>query len=709
MTKVIASRNTSFCTAAAVILVAPGTAWSQVDTSDWKCELCPFEQGYRADYEAGATYVSDSSAKFGDATGYDEEGAYINLDGEGHFASDGGQMEWYIEDLGLDSRVVEGAGGQQGLYGVRIGYRELPYREFDTTSTIFLQSAPDLLDLPAGWVRAPQTGGFTELANALYAQNIGSDRQFLELGAHYLPTSSVKLFADYRQQQRDGVDIVTGSSYTQASYLARPIDQQTDEIDLGARYVKGKMNLTLAYYGSFFKNNIDSLTWASPFTSAPGADFGRMATEPDNDFQQLSLSGSYRDLPMNTSVALSLAMGRGEQNDALLPYTVNPNIVTTPLPRSTLDGKVDTANYALTILSRPVEKARLKFAFRQDERDNQTPQALWSRVITDSFTSGESETNLPYSYQRMRLGLSGEYRLLDTLDVAAGYDRVELDRDFQEVAEQDEDGGWGQLRWRPNSMLDIRARGGASKRDIDRYDTTVAESYGQNPLMRKYNLAYRFRQYGELTISATPAEKPWSLGVSMLYADDSYTQSQLGLTDSSDARFTADLGWSVSDRTSLYVTGGVENIDSEQLGSEFSGPADWSATHEDSFYHFGGGFTVIAIADKFDLTLDYTHSDGQTEIDVASTSTATSPLPDLESTLDSLRLELRYKHSERMDFDLDLRYERFDSADWALDGVQPDTMPTILTMGADAYNYRVWAVGLSFRYRIGAAAITFPE
>jgi hypothetical protein len=71
---------------------------------------------------------------------------------------------------------------------------------------------------------------------------------------------------------------------------------------------------------------------------------------------------------------------------------VNPNIATTPLPRSTLNGKVDTANYALTILSRPMEKTRLKFAFRQDERDNQTPQAL---VWFNSVAAGGGELRNP--------------------------------------------------------------------------------------------------------------------------------------------------------------------------------------------------------------------------------------------------------------------------------------------------------------------------
>jgi len=130
-----------------LLLVSP-LGFAQVDTSEWLCESCPFEKGYRADYEAGATYVSDDAARFGNATGYDKQGGYLNLDGEGHYASDAHQLDWYVEDLGLDSRVAELEGGRQGTYGFYLGYRELPYRLFDTTRTVFTPSASDRLSLP---------------------------------------------------------------------------------------------------------------------------------------------------------------------------------------------------------------------------------------------------------------------------------------------------------------------------------------------------------------------------------------------------------------------------------------------------------------------------------------------------------------------------------------------------------------------------------
>jgi hypothetical protein len=69
--------------------------------------------------------------------------------------------------------------------------------------------------------------------------------------------------------------------------------------------------------------------------------------------------------------------------------------------------------------------------------------------------------------------------------------------------------------------------------------------------------------------------------------------------------------------------------------------------------------------------------------------------------MDSLRMSLSFTVSERLATTFSVRYERFKTSDWALDGVQADTLPTVLTMGASAYDYDVWAAGIGFRYSIG--------
>ena len=648
-----------------LVLLAPAISYAQVDTSDWECESCPFDQAYRAEIEVGATNVSDDAARFGNYTGYDEKGTYANVDGQGRYSGEKYRVDYTIEDLGLDSRVFEMSVGAPGQFEVDFGYRELPFRRFDTTSTIFNSSTGDTLTLPAGWVPASTTDQMTQLSSSLRPETIGTDRQVIDLGADWNASDDFLLFADFRRQTKDGIDISSGGSYTQAAFLPRWIDYETDQVDAGVQYNTETVSLTLAYYGSFFTNNNSSLTWETPFLTAPGGTSLRMATEPDNDFSQVSLSGKYRAQTWDTVVAFLIASGRGKQNQTLLPYTINPDLPAEPLPLEALDGKVDTINYSFTVTSQPFDKTRVKFSYRYDERDNATPISDWNRVVVDAFPSGEIEQNVPYSFDRSHLTLSGEYAFSRDLKVSAGYERKEVNRDYQEVAEQVTDRGWGQVRWRPAAWLDIRAKGGAEQRGIDRYNETVGESLGQNPLMRKYNLAYRYREFGEIAAYVTPLESPVSFSATVLFADDDYKESLVGLNGSEEMRATADISWAVSENAALYVLYGIDRIDAHQTGSEQFGWWDWSAFHEDRFDHVGFGMSWRPAEGNLNFDFSYNRATGTTGISLDSLSGGPSTLPDLESTRDTARIEASYDFTDRLAGTFDLRYERFELKDWA--------------------------------------------
>ena len=693
---------TSLLIATAAGLAAVAEA-QNVDTSDWLCEFCPFEDGSRGDYRLGASSVSDDSAYLGNASGYDEEGVYANVDGEGSATGENHRLRWVLEDLGLDSRFAAVEGSRPGSFDYRLAYRELPYRRFDTTVSVFSQAAGDTLSLPASWNPQPTTGAMADqIGSALQRRNIESDRSIFDVGGRYL-AGGFSLSADYRRQQNDGVRSFGGSSFTNAALLPMPFDHVTDEIDIGLRYAAGNGFVSLGWYLSDFQNDNAALNWDHPLGASAQAEPSRyaLAQAPDNQYSRLSVAAGYAFPDIATTVSLSAAFGQIEQDTEFLGYTVNPDVAAEPLPRSSLDGEIDTSRYAFALTSRPLDKTRLRLSYRYDERDNKTARDLWNRVIVDSLLSGSPEQNIPYSFERAQLKLSGDYDLLDTLRLSAGYERRDIDRDFQEVAEQTEDTAWGRLRWRPARSVEIEVRGGGSKRDIDAYNETFAAEFGQNPLMRKYHLAYRERRFGEFTASWSPSATPVSMTFAAAYADDDYAQSALGLVEAEEAAYTLDLGWSVSEKSSAYFNVGIENIDSEQLGSASFAAPDWVAKNEDGFTTIGAGFRMRQIADRIDLRVDYTHSEGKSKILVDSLADGASRFPDLETTLDDLNLRLVYRRSERLELDLSLRYQRFESEDWALQDVAPATIPVVLTLGAEPYDDETIIVGLGFRYAMG--------
>ena len=220
--------------------------------------------------------------------------------------------------------------------------------------------------------------------------------------------------------------------------------------------------------------------------------------------------------------------------------------------------------------------------------------------------------------------------------------------------------------------------------------------------MRKYNLAHRYREYAEVGLFASLVDTPISIGMTWLTAKDDYSKSQLGLLEGNEDRLTVDFSWAFQENSSLYLNAGSETHESDQLGSEtFSGP-EWAATHDDDFVHYGGGIRMDSVGENIDLFFDYTRTDGKTRILVTGPAVSPEPLPDLESVMDALRFGLNYHLSDRTSIDLSIRWERFEAEDWALEGVATDTIPNLLTMGANPYDYDVWALGIGFTYSMGA-------
>ena len=220
--------------------------------------------------------------------------------------------------------------------------------------------------------------------------------------------------------------------------------------------------------------------------------------------------------------------------------------------------------------------------------------------------------------------------------------------------------------------------------------------------MRKYHLAYRWREFGDVTIGWSPAAAPVSISLTGLFADDEYTNSELGLTSGKELSVALDLGWSVSETTSIYLNTGYDTLESTQFGSESFADPDWRAENEDDFTTIGAGINMRELGERFDLQLDYLRSEGTSKISLDSAADAPARFPDLETTLDYLRLRLGFRQSDSMEWNLSVLYQTFESKDWALAGVAPDAIPVVLSLGAQPYDDEQVIVGIGFHYRMGA-------
>jgi MtrB/PioB family decaheme-associated outer membrane protein len=702
-------RSTTLSLAVATVLLAAGAAQAQEtaapDTSAWACKKCPFPAtGYDSTVELGAGYLDESSAKFGDYTGLDKDGAYVVANAEGKATYESGyEISYDMRDLGLDSREVRLDGGKQGSYDFSLFYDRVPHRIADTAETVFGGIGSTNQTLPSGWVTAGSTGGMTALDSSLRSPDVGYDRDRYGAAGRYFLGSNWGFTLDYRRDDRNGTRPTYGSFGSVTSQLLRPIDDATDRLNLSARYEGSRWFAQVGYYGSIYDNKASALRWENPFNSfVPAATTGQMALEPDNSYNEIAVSAGMHGLPGYTVIAFSAATGEGSQDVSFLPYTITPGLTTDALPMSNLDGKVKVNRADLTVTSRPIDRLRLRGSVAWDERSNDSKQAAFTSIVhTDLFPVSVDRINPAYGYDRLRVLASADYDFYPDLTVGAGGEYRKLDRKGteQEVRSEDTVDGFVRVNYRPSGYLGFVVKGGFNERNLgNKYDTSVAAGYGQNPLLRKYELAYRFERYGDLLANLAVGTLPLTLSANVHYGDINYSETDLGLQSGLNRRYGVDLTWAVNDKASAYGSVGREKLSAGTRGSsDFSDP-NWRSDQQDDFQTYGAGVRY-QFAPDLALNLDYTYAKGDSDTNVVGL--GGGKFPTVRSQLDTFKADFTYGLSKRTDIVFTWWHEKLSTDDWAVQGIGPATLPTVLALGIDPYNYSVNYVTASVRYYFG--------
>lgn len=674
----------------------PAAAPTGPDTSAWACKFCAFEDGARGWVEPRLGYLSNASFHYGNYTGLDDEGLLLDLAGALRYRNAATADGWdlSVERAGLDSRAFGLRGGRQGRYRVTLGYDALPRRIDAHAQTIFVGEGP--LALPAGWTRGNSTQNMPQLDASLHPVWLRQDRERLAVGLEVMPRHSTDVRFDYHRDEIRGTGTQGGSFMTLASVLPRPVDQTIDRADVavGLRGSFGHAQLALA--SSFFSNQVDALAWQNPYNGpVSGATSGQLAQAPDNRAYRLSLNlGSPAGARLQTSA--QLALGEMTQDQRFLPATVNPDEAVA-LPRSSLDGRVETSFASLRAAYAITGKTRVVGDFLHDKRDNRTPVASYAQVVMDSFT-GDVRTNAPFGWRRDRWRLSLEDRSVSGLRLGAGVENETRERRLHDTAETDELRYFGRIGFRPVTGGDLRLKVSHAERDGAQL-ATAAAAWPQNPLLRAYHTAARDRDEvrGDLAIGFARVTTSFNAN----YVRDDYPETVVGRTASSDFGYGIDVSARPWDAVALGGFASRRLQDAEQSGSQGFGLPDWAAESEDTSTVLGLNGTWQAPR-GFDFGFDYAYSRTAGTIAMA-TGAGDTGFPLLLSRWHDARIFGRYALRPDLSLRLDLVRDTYTARDWALDGVAPDTVPNLLGLGQSSPSGSVTAAVLGLRYEFRSA------
>ncbi|MDK9715152.1 MAG: MtrB/PioB family decaheme-associated outer membrane protein [Sulfuritalea sp.] len=707
-------------------------------------------------------WSSSTNYMFGDYNGMYKTGGYligdveINKRGE----NNANYFELKGTNLGLDSRNLQIRGGEQGNWGLKLEYDQIHKLWSDSYQTPYLGAGSTNLTLPAGWVATNTTAGMTTLNASMQSFNIETQRKSIALGLTKLLPDDWNVAVNYKHETKQGNRLIgavfgTSGGNPRAAVLPEPVDYITRQFDVIARYTTDKLQVQLAYFGSLFDNkktglvfqnayaNAAGTTWGNAAVGYAGGGIGQLGLPPDNQAHQLNGSFGYM-FSKETRLAGTLSIGRMTQNESFLPYTVNAGLVSTdPLPRSSLNGKVNTTHLDFKLTSKLDPKLNLVAAYRYDDRANKTPQSLYNYIGGDAAnqtnigsTNANSDRlriNLPGSSRKQQIDVELDYKLAahTKLKLGAEYDWVK--KTFEAITSEKEATVKGEVHHHFSESTSGGLNYAYSNRKTDSYDASApfkatftplyvtgmgaaSLQWDNNPFQRKFFLAPRLRNKLHAFLNFEPAPK-LDVHLALDYKDDNYKDSYYGLKRTKtfaqhfDASYAASDALTVrafvsNDRTYNYEksntlatlanSGGLCNAKNTPTAPG----CEWAADILDHGLTTGFGFAYKPAA-KYEFGFDYTRVfwTGENNMSAGAGLTQPTTLPANVSNMHRIDLFGRYQLEKDLSINVKYIYERMRVADWAMDGVVSNTLANVIGTNQTSPNYNVHALGVSLSYQ----------
>ena len=393
--------------------------------------------------------------------------------------------------------------GRWGKYKIQFRYDEIPHTFTNTARTLFTSTAPGVFTISPFLRTSLQAAqALTTLPNTIQTQVVPG-MQFItpallrrngSLLASYSPSDSWTVWTSFSREHMSGtrpLGAIFNSSPSAATTggdgveIPEPINYNTTNFRIGTEYAREQWGVQLSYLGSFFQNNITSVTFDNPFrttdcvqptgctAATQGPAVGRLDLYPDNSAHYLTFAGAF-DLGKRIRLMASINPGWLRQNDSFLPYTSNSILQagTGALPSSSLDGKKQTLAMNYTFVATPFKKFQFKAGYRQYDYNNDTPVRNFTPVQGD-FTAASLTSpveNTPFGYNRKTFEATGNYYFGKKSSFKAGYVGEWMDRTHRDVEHSGENAFITALDLVPHKDFSFRVSYKHAVRNPEEYD-----------------------------------------------------------------------------------------------------------------------------------------------------------------------------------------------------------------------------------------------
>jgi hypothetical protein len=537
---------------------------------------------------------------------------------------------------------------------------------------------------------------------------------------------AIDIDARFASSRREGQQPWNASfAFNNAVEVPQTLDQRTNDMTLGATWTNARSMFRVAWDGSWFMNNNDTLVWDNPirltdfnngllppsgpydpsaYSNGNGPAQGRMALAPGNSMNVVSATAMYK-LQSRTTVNGTLQFTSQTQDDDLIDWTINP-LIDSPtvhaaypnlaqLPRPTAEAEAQGINAMINLSSRPFRRGTFTVRYRYNERDVQTPIFDATQYVRLDGAPSTAEQGFSHQFDTSRQIFDANFAVVPvswgTLRLGYGYEGVSRHgRGFSDVGENilraTFDTFTSQyVTLRASYDMGWRRGEGFVETGID-YEEGPG---GTQPTLRYYDESDRDRRRASLLVTVMPRDTydvyvQFGGGWDKYMADDSVPVERpgelFGLQDANSTSWNFGINLHPNEMLTYGASYGHDTYSSLQESRNANPPPDptwtdpnrnWTLDNDDGINTFSLYLDLLRGVRNTDIHFSYDLSDsnnafvhGGPRVDSLAAANQFIPLPDVTNTWQRASVDVQYFVNNRVGIAAGWYFEDLDVVDF---------------------------------------------
>jgi MtrB/PioB family decaheme-associated outer membrane protein len=549
---------------------------------------------------------------------------------------------------------------------------------------------------------AQATGAVAAVVPFARPFNLRSRRDTARFGVTATPTRNLDLTVNVLSFRREGEMSWSGSfGFGNTVTLPAPLDNRTTDLNAAAEWGNSRGSVRLQYDGSWFENDVQALIWDNPTrlvdSATAGSAHGRSALWPSSTMNAVSVTGTL-SLPARSRATAYVSVGEWNQNEPLLPFTINSAIAPIPLARTTAEARADVTAFNVSYTSRPVDRAWFSVRLRRYDFDNQTPelpvtsQVAYDQTLQTSLLGGTE----PFGYVRNWFDADASYDLNRFVALRIGYGLEDVERSFRLFEETTEHTIRASIDSMGSRWVTVRGVYERGVRTGSGLDEEVLDEIGEQISLRQFDISDRIRQRFSAVVQTTPIG--WlglngTIGAGKDHRPDAY----FGLQHANTRFYSVGADVVPNDMVSAGILWGFDRYTTLQRsrqanpGPQFEDPTrDWSTDAADRVHYVSGSVGVVRAIPRTDVQFgyDFNRSRSQYLYLLPSNTSLAAPqqLPPVVNALHRANVDVKYYFARQLAAGIGYWFDKYTVEDFALG---EETLTRIDMPGALLLGY-VW-------------------